>query len=844
MKNVKSGVLVVLLAFVIVVGACARGGGPDVVAAPAAAVPTAAPAQAVAPVSASSVRGVLDQYCVRCHNEATVLAQGEPQTFRESQLRAVGIAFDAIDVTRPGATAETWERVITKLRAGSMPPFGSRRPDDDGTLQAVAGWLEAEIDGEALRNPNPGRTSSVHRLNRTEYRNVIRDLFALDIDVTQLLPGDETSDTGFDNYAEVLSVSTSQLEAYLSAARKITRLATGLPPAPSFARFENSTLLTQSARQNEAMPLGSRGGISGHYDFPASGEYLFRIQMGSNWQDYIRGLGRRQQLDLRIDGALVRRFDVGGEAPPGAGPKTFSPADFGTPEWEKYLQTADEGMEVLARVEAGPHVVSASFVRKMWEPEGVLQPVLTGELLSNDEMLHGDTRVHALTLEGPYEGAVAGDTPSRRQIFVCYPSAASEEQACAMRIVSRLARLAYRRPATDQEVQTLLEFFDDGREEGGSFDAGIQLALERLLVDPAFLLRVLEDPADAGPGQVYELSDLDLASRLSFFMWSSIPDEALLDAAELGELSDPAVLRQQVRRMLADPRASALVTNFASQWLHLRSVSDVSAEPSVFPHYDADLVEAFRQETELFIASTIEEDRSVLDLLSADYTFLNERLARHYGIPGIYGSRFRRVTVPNTDQRGGLLAHGSFLSVTSYPDRTSPVLRGKWLLEAIFGDPPPGPPPNVPELPTTGEGGKAASVRERLALHRTDPICSSCHAQIDPAGFSLEGYDAIGGWRDMDEGGHPVDDTGNLLSGETFEGVAGLRRVLLARPERFVGTLAERLLAYGVGREPEFFDRPHARKIVRDAADDGYRWSSIIIGVVESPTFRMRRAAE
>ena len=762
----------------------------------------------------------------------------------DAQLRATGLALDTVNAERPSADAERWERVIARLRAGTMPPAGLPRPGREDSREAAA-WLAARIDEAAAANPNPGRTGSMHRLNRTEYGNAVRDLLALDVDVAALLPGDETSDTGFDNNAEVLSISTSQLERYLSAARKISRLATGVMTAPDFARFENSVLLTQADRQSEDLPLGSRGGLAATYHFPADGNYIFRIGLTSNWQDYVRGMGRRNLLDLRIDGRLVERFTVGGEAPGAPAPHTWSPAEAGDPEWERYVRESAAHLEVRAAVEGGPHVVGVSFVRNRWEPEGPLQPVMKGAVLSNDEKYHGNAEVQALTIEGPYEGAVPGDTPSRRRIFVCRPAAASDEEACAERILSRLARLAYRRPPTDRDVRTLLDFFRDGRaKEDGSFDTGIQLALERLLVDPDFLLRVHEDPPGAAPGQAYALSDLELASRLSFFLWSSIPDEELLEVAGRGGLTDPAALRGQVRRMLADPRSGALVSDFAAQWLHLRNLDEVKAEPSVHPDFDQDLVEAFRQETALFIASTIDEDRSVLDLLGADYTYANERLARHYGIPGVYGSRFRRVTLPDLDRRGGLLGHGSLLSLTSYPHRTSPVLRGRWLLEAIFGTPPPGPPPDVPALPERGAGGAPASMRERLETHRRNPACASCHRSIDPPGFMLEHYDAIGRWRTVTETGHPVDASGTLPNGVTAMGLAGLRGLLLEEPEPFVGTLTERLLAYALGRELRHYDQPTVRAIVRDAAADGYRWSSVIMGVVESPAFLMRRAAE
>ena len=795
-----------------------------------------------APASAQSVRNLLDRYCVTCHNERRVTAPGGASSVLDAQLRDTGVALDAVDAERPSADADVWERVIARLRAGSMPPAGRPRPGAD-EARAVAGWLEARIDEAAAANPNPGRTGSMHRLNRTEYGNAVRDLLALEIDVAALLPGDETSDTGFDNNAEVLSISTAQLERYLSAARKISRLATGVMTAPDFARFENSVLLTQADRQSEDLPLGSRGGISATHHFPADGNYIFRIGLTTNWQDYVRGMGRRNVLDLRIDGELIERFTVGGEAPGTPAPHTWSPAEAGDPEWERYVRESAAHLEVRTAVEGGPHVVGVSFVRNRWEPEGPRQPVMKGAVLSNDEKYHGNAEVQSLTIEGPYDGAVPDDTPSRRRIFVCRPATASDEDACAERILSRLARLAYRRAPTEGEVATLLGFFRDGRAKpGGDFDTGIQLALERLLVDPDFLLRVHEDPPGAAPGEAYALSDLELASRLSFFLWSSIPDDELLAIAERGELTDLATLRAQVRRMLADPRRETLVSDFAAQWLHLRNLDEVKAEPSVYPDFDQDLVEAFRRETALFIGSTIDEDRSVLDILGADYTYANERLARHYGIPGVYGSRFRRVTLPDLEQRGGLLGHGSLLSLTSYPHRTSPVLRGRWLLEAIFGAPPPGPPPDVPPLPERGEDDAPATMRERLELHRRNPACASCHRLIDPPGFMLEHYDAIGRWRTVTEAGHPVDAAGTLPNGVTATGLAGLRGLLLEEPERFVGTVTERLLAYALGRELRHYDQPTVRAIVRDAAADGHRWSSVILGVVESPAFLMRTA--
>ena len=796
---------------------------------PAVSVQASAPATEAVSVAP---RAVLDRYCITCHND---------------RLRTGGLSLDAasVDAADPSRHADVFERVIQKLRTGAMPPPGRPRPDE-ATYDAVASRLEADIDRVAAANPDPGRTSTVHRLNRTEYRNAIRDLLALDLDVTPLLPGDETSDTGFDNNADVLSISTAQLERYLSAARTITRLATGsTPTGPGFETFDVPLLLLQDERQSEAMPLGSRGGVAVPYHFPVDGDYLIKIELRSNWQDYILGMGSAHLLDVRIDGELVERLTVGGDAPGRPAPVTFTIAERGDPEWEAYLQSADERLEVRVPVEAGPRTVSVSFVRNLWEPEGILKPRQAGEVLSNDEVYHGNAAVSAVAIGGPYAVTGPGDTPSRQAIFTCRPETAApaDERVCATEIVSRLARRAYRRPVTPDDLDTLLGFFDSGRRDGGSFDAGIQLALERMLVDPDFLLRMERDPAGAAPGEPYRLSDEEVASRLSFFLWGSIPDEPLLDAAERGGLTDPAELEAQVRRMLADPRAGSLIDDFAVQWLHLRNLEDVTGDPVPFPDFDDNLVEAFRHETTLFLASTLREDRSVLDLLDADYTFVNERLARHYGIPGIYGSRFRRVALPDREQRGGLLGHGGLLALTSYPTRTSPVLRGKWLLDTILAAPPPSPPADVPALPEGGEGGRTTSVRERLERHRQAPACATCHASIDPPGFALEQFDGLGAWRTADEFGNPIDATATMPNGRTVAGMAGLRALLLERPEQFAGTVAEKLLSYALGRGLEHVDRPTVRAVVRDAAADDYRWSALIAGIVKSPAFLMRNAA-
>jgi mono/diheme cytochrome c family protein len=814
--------------------------------------------QASAP-SAPSRQAVINQYCVTCHNQT---------------LRTGGLSLDGLDIAKPAANPDVWERVIAKLRAGSMPPSGMPRPDA-ATYHAIAGWLESEIDRAWAANPNPGRTNAIHRLNRTEYSNAIRDLFALDpasFDVRSLLPGDETADGSFDNFADVLTISTAHLERYLSVARTVTRLATGLAPAsPGLETFEIPLHIVQDDRQSEDLPFGSRGGIAVRYHFPVDGEYLIKVRLRRQYQDYVMGMGWPQKLDVRLDGKLLKRFTVGGEAPGTPAAASYAgdgePGFAGAPEWEKYMQlTADAGLEIRVAVEAGPRVVGVSFVRELWEPEGLPQPQQRGRVLTNDQIYMGYAAVGSVQIGGPFKiDALAKDTPSRRAIFVCEPErgggapATNNETACATTILSRLARLAYRRPVTKADTQTLLEFFETGRENGGKvagnaggrFEAGIQFALERLLVDPDFLLRVHRDPprvrqVSAKPLTTYALSDIEVASRLSFFLWSSIPDERLLALAERGQLAKPQVLEQEARRMLRDPKAiDALVDDFAAQWLNVRRVDEVVVHPDFYPNFDESLLEAFKQETEMFVASTLREDRSVLDLLRADYTFVNERLARHYDIPGIYGSRFRRVTLPNPDRRGGLLAHGGLLATTSYPDRTSPVLRGKWLLDNIFGLPVPPPPPGVDTtLPDTKPGAVPPTIRERLAQHRRDAVCSSCHSAIDPPGFALENFDAIGGWRAVDDAGRPVDAAGTLISGANIEGLSGLRAYLLAEPDRFPRTVTEKLLAYALGRRLESYDQPAVRRIVRDAAASDYRWSSLVLGIVKSPPFLMRKASE
>jgi hypothetical protein len=803
-------------------------------------VVTLAPGVRTAPSPAP--KALIDQYCVGCHNQ---------------KLHTAGLDLEALSAAAPGEHAEAWEKVIARLRARSMPPPGRPRPDA-AAYRTAAGAIEQDIDRAWALHPDPGRIGAVHRLNRAEYSNAIRDLFGIDplsLDVKSLLPGDETADGSFDNFADVLSISTAHLERYLSVARQVTRIATGLPPAvPGNETFEIPLFVNQDDRQSEDLPLGSRGGMAIRHNFPVNGEYLIKVRLQRQYQDYVKGMGWPQRLDVRLDGALLKRFTVGGAATGRPAAASYAgdgePGFAGDDSWEKYMQFGgDAGLQVRVPVPAGLHIVAVSFVRELWEPEGLPQPLQRGRVIANDQVYMDYANVGAVQIGGPYARSAAGAVSSgRRDLVVCDAPGAAGQRACASRILSTTARLAYRRPVTNADVQTLLEFYDSGRKGGADFRAGIQFALERMLVDPEFLLRVYRDPkpstAASGFGRtsgVHRLTDLEVASRLSFFLWSSIPDDRLLSLAERGQLTNPPVLEKEVRRMLADPRAiDGLVGNFAAQWLNLRRVEEVVVDPERYPNYDLSLLQAFQRETELFVGSTIREDRSVAELLNATYTFVNERLARHYGISGVYGSRFRRVELPNPDQRGGLLAEGALLATTSYPDRTSPVLRGKWLLNNIFGLPVPPPPPGVDTNLENKPGAAPVSMRERLARHRQNPSCSSCHAVIDPLGFALENFDVIGGWRTVDEAGKPVDASGATVGGDKVDGLSGLRTLLLADPEQFPRTVTEKLMAYGLGRPIEYSDRPAVRKIVRDAAANNYRWSALVVGIVESPAFLKR----
>ena len=776
----------------------------------------------------------LGEYCITCHNE---------------QIYAGELSFGDLDLSEIGEYGEIPERILAQLRSGQMPPTGMPRPPP-ADYEALANWLESALDQFALDHPNPGRTESFHRLNRAEYANAVRDLLALDVDVEALLPADDIAENGFDNMADVLTVSPALMERYLSAARKTARLAVGAPPpGPVSETYEVPILLIQNDRMGDDLPFGSRGGVAARHYFPVDGYYDLAIRLHRNYVNYIRGMGSRHELEVRFDGVLVQSFSFGGEEPDVLqAPAGYGGNQFGDPEWEEYMLFADANLRLRFSAAAGPHVVGVSFVRKFTEPEGVLQPPQSVFAAAVNEMRDGDAAVEQIAITGPFEGGDAGDTPSRRAVFNCRPADNTQagEDACAREILSALGRRAYRRPLEPVDLDTLMEFYRRGRGDGRlSFDAGIQLALERLLISPDFLFRVERDPAAIEPGSVYELSDLELASRLSFFLWSSIPDAELLTAAEAGSLQDPELLEQQTRRMLADPRSRALVQNFAGQWLYLRNLPALVPDAVAFPEFDENLRDAFRQESEMFFENLIREDGSVLDLLGSDYAYVNERLAEHYGIPGVYGSHFRRVQLDAelAEQRGGILGQGSLLMATSYANRTSPVLRGKWVLTNILGTPPLAPPPDVPDLPDRGADGQPATVRDRMLQHRANPVCRSCHAPMDPLGLALENYDAIGRWRTTGEANLAIDASGQLPNGRQFYGPQGLRTLLLERRQAFSSTVTEKLLEYAIGRGTEYYDKPVVRGITRTAALDNFSWSSIIVGIVQSVPFRTRRSA-
>ena len=765
----------------------------------AAAAAAQAPAQAAAPDAA-----VIQKYCATCHND---------------RAKTGGLSFQGLDPSAPAGHAELWEKVVQKLRGGMMPPRGMPRPDD-ATMAALVTSLEASLDRTALTNPDPGH-KPVHRLNRTEYGNAIRDLLALDIDVTGLLPADDESH-GFDNIAGVLRVSPSLLEQYLAAAHKISTLAVGTDT--DLIRIAYRVPPDDSQDDHvEGLPLGTRGGLVFRHTFPQDAEYEFAVKLTRNIVGYMTGLEFEHKLVITIDGEEVFSSRVGGAEDNLASDRNMSEA----------ANMIDERLKTRVRVSAGPHDVGVTFVKRNAAESD--EPLQLHERHHDLQDMNGLPLVDHVNLTGPYEVTGPGVTPSRERIFSCRPAKAAEEAGCARTILAALAKRAYRRPVTADDMEPILALYQEGRKEG-SFETGIERGLRLILASPKFLFRTETAPAAA----VGKVSDLELASRLSFFLWSSIPDDQLLDLAAQGRLNQPAVLEQQVKRMLADSKARALVDNFASQWLMLRNLRGHIPTPGDFPNFDNELRQAFRTETEMFFESIMREDRSVLDLIAADYTFANDRLARHYGIPNVYGSHFRRVTIPG-DVRRGILGQGSVLTVTSYPNRTSPVLRGKWILENIFGTPPSPPPADVPALDENRPGVEPKSLRERLELHRSSPSCASCHRVMDPLGFALENFDGIGQYRVKEEGGE-IDPSGQLADGTSVDGPVALRNAILKQPEMFVRTFTQKLMTYGLGRGVEYPDFPLVRSIGRQAAKEDYRFSSVVLGIVKSAPFQMKKA--
>jgi mono/diheme cytochrome c family protein len=754
------------------------------------------------PLSADAHRAVIDEYCFSCHND---------------QDRKGDLALDTIAAHDVARHPDVWEKAVRKLRGRQMPPIAKPRPDDDTYEQLIA-FLETSLDRAAAANPNPGRTATIRRLTRTEYQNAIRDLLALEIDVASLLPADDPS-YGFDNVTAA-DLSPTLLDRYVSAAEKISRVAVGRPTrSPGGDTITIQPDLTQE-QHVDGLPIGTRGGAVVPYTFPLDGEYEFQIRLRRDRDELVEGLSEPHDLELMLDRDRVQLFTV---KPPSR------PADHAN---------ADQHLKIRVPVKAGPRVLGVAFLKKPSAlPETARQPYQAR--FNSYRHPRIQPAIYSISIVGPYAAKGPGDTPSRRRIFVSRPANPDQEDRSAKRILAALMRKAYRRPVTDADLHGPFELYRKARTDGG-FEAGIEMALSAVLVSPRFLFRVEHDPAGIPPNTVYRISDLELASRLSFFLWSSIPDDELLDVAITGRLKESAVLERQVRRMLADARSRALVSNFASQWLHLRKLASITPDMRLFPDFDDNLRQAFRQETELFFDSILREDRSVLDLLSANYTFVNQRLARHYGIPHVYGSRFRRVTLAADSGRGGLLRHGSILTVTSYATRTSPVVRGKWILDNLLGVPPPPPLPDVPALRDNTVDG-SLSVRKRLAEHRRNPTCAACHNLMDPVGLSLENFDAVGRRRTAEDG-TPIDASGGLPDGSKFVDVQGLEAALLRRPELFVGAFAEKLLTYASGRGVEYYDAPAIRAIVRDARSRDFRISSIILGIVKSQPFQMRKS--
>ncbi len=767
--------------------------------------------QAAAPDAAQvqANEALVKRYCVTCHNE---------------KLKTGGLTLENLDLSHVSAHAETLEKVIRKLGTGSMPPQGLPRPDK-ATLDGFATWLETSIDRDALAKPNPGR-ATLHRLNRTEYANAIKDILGLEIDGAALLPNDDES-YGFDNIADVLKTSPALLERYLSASWNISRLAVGNQAIVADTTIYRARPDLSQDEYLEGFPLGTRGGLKFTHNFQLDGDYVFRIRMWRATTDIIRGLKYPNEVELSIDGVRTGLVRLGGRPDEKASEENsgMSATDL------------DQRLTLKVPVKAGPHEVVITFLKKTAAQEDdILQPFLRSNV--DPVGYQGQTSVDRVSVNGPLDAHGVSETPSRKKIFICRPAAGADDIPCAKKILANLARKSYRRPITDRDTEQLLTFFQKGKNEGKTFDAGIEAALQLMLASPEFLFRFEPDPVNVAADAPYKINDLELASRLSFFLWSTIPDEQLITLASAGKLKEPAVLEQQVKRMLLDPRAHALTDNFAGQWLFLRNLRTMSPDFETFPDFDDNLRQAMRRETELFFESILREDRSVLDFMNANYTFVNERLARHYGMKGIYGEGFRRVTLTD-ENRFGLLGQASILSVTSLPTRTSPVNRGKWILTNLLGTPPPPPPPNVPALKTSAESGKPSSLRERMEAHRANPYCAGCHKVMDPLGFALENFDAVGQWRDTDEGAK-IDPSGMMYDGTKVSTPAGLRKMLASRPDVFLSVFTQKLMTYALGRGVEYYDMPTIRAILRESSKDNYKFSSILMGVIKSTPFQMK----
>ena len=755
-------------------------------------------------------RALLDRYCVTCHNE---------------RLQTAELMLDRVDLAQVAANAEVLEKVVHKLRSGQMPPEGRSRPDD-AVIDAVATSLESALDRAAADRPNPGRVAS-RRLNRLEYVNAIEDLLGLEVNGAELLPSDMAG-FGFDNNADVLAITPALLARYITAATKISRAAVGSPDNRPLMQVYQVGFERRDTRAGEEMPFATHGGVAVRHHFPLDGDYVFAIRLKRNDTiETIDGIAETEhQIEVRIDHALVKRFAIGGKFPgPDPGQLIAVPEDdIEGQRLHEYRMTADHELEIRMPVQAGTRLLSVAFT------DSAPSPHPSGGGLPGIDKLY---------VSGPFDGTVPTDTPSRARIFTCRPSSEPDQAACAREIITALARRAYRRPVTAADVDPLLGIYREGRRDR-DFEAGIERALEALLSMPKFLMRVERQPVDTRPGAVYRVSDIELASRLSFFLWKSIPDDALLDIAERGALSDPATLARQVRRMLVDPRATRFMDDFVGQWLQTRNIFSQDPDGALFAGFNDTLRSAMVRETELFFRSQVQEDRPIRELLRADYTFLNEQLARHYGIDDLYGSRFRRVSWTD-DRRHGLLGHASLLTVTSYANRTSVVLRGKWVLENLLGAPPPPPPPNVPPL-AESDRQQPTSLRERMEQHRASPVCASCHARMDPLGFALEHFDAIGRWREND-GGAQINAT-ITWKGDTIDSPRAFREALLASGDEFIRTVTEKLMTYALGRGVDYYDAPTIRRIVRDLARDEYHWSSLVLGIVASEAFQMRRAPD